>query len=40
FADMGMIAYEMNLLVKRVGVYLSSAPRNNQLADLDNGRMV
>ena len=28
-ADMGMIAYEMNLLVKRVGVYLSSAPRNS-----------
>lgn len=26
-ADMGMIAYEMNLLVKRVGLYLSSAPR-------------
>jgi predicted regulator of Ras-like GTPase activity (Roadblock/LC7/MglB family) len=26
-ADMGMIAYEMNMLVKRVGAYLSSAPR-------------
>ncbi|SDM55498.1 roadblock/LC7 domain-containing protein [Lentzea albidocapillata] len=26
-ADMGMIAYEMNMLVKRVGTYLSSAPR-------------
>lgn len=39
-ADMGMIAYEMNLLVKRVGVYLSSAPRNKHTAELDNGRMV
>src|SRR5436305_13196533 len=27
-ADVGMIAYEMNLLGKRVGVYLSSAPRH------------
>lgn len=27
-ADLGMIAYEMNLLVKQVGTYLSSAPRN------------
>jgi predicted regulator of Ras-like GTPase activity (Roadblock/LC7/MglB family) len=26
-ADMGMIAYEMNMLVKRVGNYLSAAPR-------------
>jgi predicted regulator of Ras-like GTPase activity (Roadblock/LC7/MglB family) len=26
-ADMGMVAYEMNLLVKRVGTYLSSEPR-------------
>src|SRR3954467_15764942 len=26
-ADMGMVAYEMNLLVKRVGSYLSSEPR-------------
>ena len=26
-ADMGIIAYEMNMLVKRVGAYLSSAPR-------------
>ncbi len=26
-ADMGMVAYEMNLLVKRVGTYLSSQPR-------------
>ncbi|GAA0521461.1 dynein regulation protein LC7 [Saccharopolyspora subtropica] len=26
-ADIGMIAYEMNLLVVRVGDYLSSAPR-------------
>jgi predicted regulator of Ras-like GTPase activity (Roadblock/LC7/MglB family) len=29
-ADMGMIAYEMNMLVKRVGTYLSSAPRAEQ----------
>jgi len=27
-ADVGLIAYEMNLLVKQVGVYLSAAPRN------------
>ncbi|MFI6094705.1 roadblock/LC7 domain-containing protein [Lentzea sp. NPDC051213] len=26
-ADLGVIAYEMNMLVKRVGAYLSSAPR-------------
>lgn len=26
-ADLGMLAYEMNLLVKRVGVYLSAQPR-------------
>jgi predicted regulator of Ras-like GTPase activity (Roadblock/LC7/MglB family) len=39
-ADMGMIAYEMNLLVKRVGVYLSSAPRTNQAAGFDSGHMV
>jgi len=27
-ADVGLIAYEMNLLVKQVGVYLSAAPRS------------
>ncbi len=27
-ADMGMVAYEMNLLVKRVGAYLSATPRS------------
>jgi predicted regulator of Ras-like GTPase activity (Roadblock/LC7/MglB family) len=27
-ADLGMIAYEMNLLVKKVGSYLSTTPRN------------
>lgn len=26
-ADLGMVAYEMNLMVKRVGVYLTSKPR-------------
>jgi predicted regulator of Ras-like GTPase activity (Roadblock/LC7/MglB family) len=26
-ADVGLIAYEMNLLVKQVGVYLTAAPR-------------
>ncbi|WP_204456379.1 roadblock/LC7 domain-containing protein [Actinokineospora baliensis] len=26
-ADVGMIAYEMNMLVKRVGAHLASAPR-------------
>lgn len=30
-ADMGMIAYEMNLLVRRVGTYLSTLPRNPSL---------
>ncbi|HEV3361035.1 MAG TPA: roadblock/LC7 domain-containing protein [Pseudonocardiaceae bacterium] len=39
-ADMGMIAYEMNLLVKRVGVYLSSAPRTAHAADFGSGHMV
>ncbi|MCO1579794.1 MULTISPECIES: roadblock/LC7 domain-containing protein [unclassified Crossiella] len=32
-ADVGMIAYEMNLLVKQVGVYLSSAPRETAAAN-------
>jgi predicted regulator of Ras-like GTPase activity (Roadblock/LC7/MglB family) len=27
-ADLGMVAYEMNLLVKQVGSYLSASPRN------------
>jgi len=31
-ADMGMVAYEMNLLVKRVGTYLTSEPRVADLA--------
>lgn len=26
-ADLGLIAYEMNILLKRVGAYLSAAPR-------------
>jgi predicted regulator of Ras-like GTPase activity (Roadblock/LC7/MglB family) len=26
-ADLGLIAYEMNILLKRVGTYLSAAPR-------------
>jgi predicted regulator of Ras-like GTPase activity (Roadblock/LC7/MglB family) len=26
-AEMGMVAYEMNLMIKRVGVYLTSPPR-------------
>lgn len=28
-ADMGMVAYEMNLLVKKVGSFLIAAPRGN-----------
>jgi predicted regulator of Ras-like GTPase activity (Roadblock/LC7/MglB family) len=32
-ADVGVIAYEMNLLVKRVGAYLTSAPRQEVVAD-------
>jgi predicted regulator of Ras-like GTPase activity (Roadblock/LC7/MglB family) len=31
-ADVGIIAYEMNLLVVRVGEYLSSAPRSESAA--------
>jgi hypothetical protein len=27
-ADLGLLAYEMNLLVKRVGSYLSTQPRH------------
>ncbi|WP_344681992.1 roadblock/LC7 domain-containing protein [Saccharopolyspora taberi] len=33
-SDVGMIAYEMNLLVVRVGNYLSSAPRAGVPVDL------
>jgi predicted regulator of Ras-like GTPase activity (Roadblock/LC7/MglB family) len=28
-ADMGMVAYEMNLLIRQVGTYLSSRPRGD-----------
>jgi predicted regulator of Ras-like GTPase activity (Roadblock/LC7/MglB family) len=38
-ADVGLIAYEMNLLVKQVGVYLSSAPRNPEAATADSGQL-
>jgi predicted regulator of Ras-like GTPase activity (Roadblock/LC7/MglB family) len=31
-ADLGMVAYEMNLLVTRVGAYLSALPRSAQAA--------
>jgi predicted regulator of Ras-like GTPase activity (Roadblock/LC7/MglB family) len=31
--DVGMVAYEMNLLVKQVGPVLTSAPRQNAEAD-------
>src|SRR6185503_10955501 len=37
-ADMGMIAYEMNMLVKRVGTYLSSAPRVEVVPPLPSAR--
>lgn len=37
-ADMGMIAYEMNMLVKRVGNYLSSAPRVEVVPPLPTAR--
>jgi predicted regulator of Ras-like GTPase activity (Roadblock/LC7/MglB family) len=33
-ADVGMIAYEMNLLVVRVGKYLTSAPRGTRPVEL------
>jgi predicted regulator of Ras-like GTPase activity (Roadblock/LC7/MglB family) len=34
-ADLGMIGYEMNRLVKRVGAYLSSAARTTPVATTD-----
>ncbi|GLZ33464.1 dynein regulation protein LC7 [Lentzea sp. NBRC 105346] len=37
-ADMGQIAYEMNMLVKRVGTYLSSAPRMEAMTALPVAR--
>jgi predicted regulator of Ras-like GTPase activity (Roadblock/LC7/MglB family) len=37
-SDMGMIAYEMNMLVKRVGNYLSSAPRVEAVPPLPTAR--
>jgi predicted regulator of Ras-like GTPase activity (Roadblock/LC7/MglB family) len=37
-ADIGMIAYEMNLLVKRVGIYLSAAPRISWPVVADSGQ--
>ncbi len=36
--DLGLVAYEMNLMVKRVGTYLSAQPRQNGLvAEADAG---
>lgn len=32
-ADLGLIAYEMNILLKRVGTYLSAAPRTVEPGD-------
>jgi uncharacterized protein len=32
-ADLGLIAYEMNILLKRVGTYLSAAPRTADSGD-------
>ena len=32
-ADLGLIAYEMNILLKRVGAYLSAAPRTTNPGD-------
>jgi hypothetical protein len=41
-ADLGLLAYEMNLLVKRVGTYLSTQPRHPEArfpgADAGAGR--
>jgi predicted regulator of Ras-like GTPase activity (Roadblock/LC7/MglB family) len=37
-ADVGQIAYEMNLLIKQVGVYLSSAPRTATATAADSGQ--
>lgn len=36
-SDVGMIAYEMNLLVMRMGAYLTSAPRATLPTALRNG---
>lgn len=38
-SDVGQIAYEMNLLVKQVGVYLSAAPRAAAGAPPDSGQV-
>jgi predicted regulator of Ras-like GTPase activity (Roadblock/LC7/MglB family) len=32
-ADLGLLAYELNLMVKRVGAYLSSRPRQPEAVD-------
>ncbi len=37
-ADLGMIAYELNLLVRQVGTYLSSAPRAGFSTVMESGR--
>lgn len=36
-ADLGLLAYEMNLMVKRVGVYVSARPRSAVTGGLDPG---
>jgi predicted regulator of Ras-like GTPase activity (Roadblock/LC7/MglB family) len=38
-SDVGQIAYEMNLLVKQVGVYLSAAPRGAAVLSPDTGQV-
>ena len=36
-ANMGMVAYEANMLVKRVGAFLTAAPRNAEFAADSSG---
>lgn len=37
-ADVGLVAYEMNILLKRVGVHMSAAPRGVDSGGVDSGR--
>lgn len=36
-ADVGLVAYEMNILLKRVGMHMSAAPRSVDSGGVDSG---
>jgi hypothetical protein len=36
-ADVGVVAYQMNMLVKKIGEHLSAAPREGVVVAADNG---